>query len=151
MRRTFSAGRGNFYLGDGNPNRGGENMSVAETFFVWTAGAALYGATEILWRGQTHWTMLILGGTCFAVMYLIATHSGWPPALNWLCCAAVITVLEFATGTVVNIRLGWNVWDYGGQPLNLRGQICPVYSAYWFLLSVPGCALCRLIKRRLFQ
>ncbi|HBD87144.1 MAG TPA: hypothetical protein DC001_06935 [Clostridiales bacterium] len=125
-------------------------MSIAEPLFIGTVGAILYGLIEILWRGHTHWTMLLLGGACFMVMYLIASLDSWPIAQKWLCCAAVITTLEFITGVIVNIRLGWNVWDYSNLPLNLYGQICLLYSTFWFLLSIPGTALCRLIKERIF-
>lgn len=125
-------------------------MSVVETLFVGTFGAALYGAIEVLWRGHTHWTMLITGGVAFAIMYLLATRSGWPLPQIWLCSAAVITTLEFVTGIIVNIRLGWGVWDYSDQPFNLFGQICLLYSLLWFLLAIPGTSLCSLIKRRVF-
>ena len=31
-----------------------------------------YGLIEILWRGRTHWSMVLCGGLCFLVMYLIS-------------------------------------------------------------------------------
>lgn len=49
----------------------------------------------------------------------------------------LITALEFVTGCLVNLHLGWDVWDYATQPLNLMGQVCIGFSALWFLLSVP--------------
>ncbi|NCC69402.1 MAG: hypothetical protein EOM14_14665, partial [Clostridia bacterium] len=110
----------------------------------------LYGAIELLWRGRTHWTMLIAGGISFSVMYLIATRSNWTLPQKWICSAAVITTLEFVIGSIVNIRLGWNVWDYSGRPFNLYGQICLLYSVLWFLLAIPGTALCKLIKQQIF-
>jgi len=110
-----------------NLSAGGENMSAAEALFAGALGAVLYGALELLWRGRTHWTMLILGGVCFAVMYLIATRSTWPLLQKWISSAAVITALEFLAGAAVNIRLGWDVWDYSDQPFNLFGQICLLY------------------------
>ena len=30
-----------------------------------------------------------------------------------------------------------NVWDYSDRKFNLMGQICPLYSALWFLLCIP--------------
>jgi uncharacterized membrane protein len=125
-------------------------MSSVEPMLVGAFGAVLYGSLELLWRGRTHWTMLILGGISFAIMYLIATRSNWPLPQKWICCAAIITALEFITGIVVNLCLGWNVWDYSDRPLNLFGQICLLYSLFWFLLAIPGTALCNLIKKYLF-
>lgn len=108
---------------------------------VYVLGALLYGAIEILWRGYTHWTMLICGGACFTLMYLISLTS-LPLWAKWLFSASVITAVEFCTGCLVNITLGWQVWDYSAQPMNIMGQVCPLYSLFWFLLSVPGTALC---------
>lgn len=120
---------------------------ILETLFAGVLGAFLYGGLELLWRGHTHWTMLIAGGVCFAAMYLIAVRTDWPAAGKWLASAAVITAVEFVTGAVVNLRLGWQVWDYSSLPLNLRGQICLLYSSLWFALSIPGTALCGLLRR----
>ena len=39
---------------------------------VFALGSILYGLTEILWRGWTHWTMLLCGGICFTLMYLVS-------------------------------------------------------------------------------
>lgn len=49
--------------------------------------------------------------------------------------AGIITILEFITGLIVNIGLGWNVWDYSDRPFNLMGQICLQNSIYWIFLS----------------
>ena len=111
----------------------------------------LYGGGELLWRGRTHWTMLLAGGTCFAIMYLMDTRTDWPIWGKWVAGAAVITTVEFVTGTLVNLRLGWNVWDYSAMRFNVMGQICPLYSFYWLLLSIPGTALCSGISRWVFR
>ena len=60
-------------------------------------------------------------------------------------CAAEVTTVEYLTGLLVNLRLGWNVWDYSTRPLNVLGQICPEYTLLWFLLSIPGVWLGRQI------
>ena len=116
-----------------------------EFVFVYTLGAVLYGAAELLWRGWTHWTMLLCGGLCFFLMYLISS-APLPLWRKWVLSSAVITAVEFETGIVVNLLLGWDVWDYSDMPVNLLGQICPEFSLCWLLLSVPGIALCALIR-----
>ncbi len=48
-------------------------------------------------------------------------------------------------GCVVNLWLRLEVWHYGDMPFNLWGQICPTFSALWFLLSLPALWLCERI------
>ena len=118
---------------------------------VFYIGGLAYGVIELLWRGRTHWTMLLAGGVCFLLMYLTATATSLGRFWQYVLCAALISAVEFVTGAVVNMRLKWNVWDYSGQPMNLYGQICLRYAAYWFLLSVPGCALSRFLYGSVFH
>ncbi len=118
-----------------------------ETLAVFAIGAGLYGLIEILWRSHTHWTMLLCGGVCFTFMYFL-NAAQLPFWAKCLISAAAISLLELAVGYLVNIILGWAVWDYSDRPLNILGQICPLYSFFWLLLSAPALALCGLIKSR---
>lgn len=102
-----------------------------------------YGILEVLFRGYTHWSMLLTGGLCLLLLYLIAVRSNWSLPKQWIAGAAIFTTLEFLVGIVVNLRLGWQVWDYSTQPLNLLGQICPLFSLIWLVLCIPAAAFCR--------
>ena len=94
-------------------------MLCYETFVTFCLGAAGYGGLECLYRGRTHWTMLCAGGLCLlALQALNRRLAGRPLAL--LC----------------NRLLGWRVWDYSAQWGNLWGQVCPRFSAYWYLLCL---------------
>lgn len=90
---------------------------------------------EILFRGHTHWTMVLTGGACILTMYML---SGWllglPLIVGALAGALIITFYEFVVGVIVNISLGWQVWDYSAMPCNILGQICPTFTAIWFVL-----------------
>ena len=115
---------------------------------IYAAGGLLYGLIEILWRGWTHWSMVLCGGLCFLIMYLLSAA----PLPLWLKCLAsamFITAVEFTVGCLVNLRLGWAVWDYSNRPLNLLGQICPLFSLIWLILSLPGMQLCRQLRQLL--
>ena len=70
---------------------------------IYAAGGLLYGLIEILWRGWTHWSMVLCGGLCFLMMYLI---SGLPLCLMKKCVlsSAAICTAEFYTGCLVNLR-----------------------------------------------
>lgn len=104
-------------------------------------GGRLYTWIELLWRGHTHWTMFILGGLCFVIMGLLNEHIfPWSLPLLWqsVISAIIITVFEFVTGCIVNLWLGWNVWNYSDIPFNLLGQICLPFFFLWIGLSVFG-------------
>ena len=43
----------------------------------------------------------------------------------------------------------YQVWDYRGQPLNLFGQICPVFSLIWIPVGIAGTSMYRWADRKL--
>ena len=116
-----------------------------ELLTVYACGAGLYALIEIIWRGWTHWTMLLCGGICFTLMYLIS-GTLMPLWAKSIICAAIISAVEFCTGYLVNITLGWHIWDYSDRAFNILGQICPLYSFFWVLLSAPGLILCNQLR-----
>ncbi len=124
-------------------------ISFAENLIVFLAGGLIYSMIEICFRGFTHWCMTLTGGFCLLMMY---RHYAADPDedMLWKCLYGcfVITSAELAVGCVVNLLLGWNVWDYSVQPFNLFGQICVMYSAFWFMISVPAAGLCQLFQRK---
>ncbi len=105
-------------------------------FFL--AGSLLYPLIEILYRGYTHISMSILGGICLCAIYLVDLALGEGKILfKAFICSIIITQLEFICGVIVNLGMGLSVWDYSHLPLNLAGQICPLFSFFWLLLSLP--------------
>lgn len=115
---------------------------------VFAIGAGGYTLIEILWRGYSHWTMALTGGLCFLLIYL--TNMSFESAPLWKKCltgSLIITQVELVVGFLVNILLGWNVWDYSDQLFNLYGQVCVLYSVLWFLLCIPGVLFCGWIHR----
>ena len=119
-----------------------------EEIVVFALGGIAYGLLELLWRGWTHWTMPICGGICFLIMYVISKLN-IPLIRKWILSAAGIVTVEFYTGCLVNLAFGWNVWDYSDMPHNLLGQICLRFSLMWLALSIPGTALCSLLRKEL--
>lgn len=108
-----------------------------------------YGLLEILFRGYTHWSMLVTGGLCFLIFYIVNfILKNNSLLIRCIIAMIVITTLEFIVGYIVNIILKWNVWDYSNMFLNLMGQICALYSSIWFSLGVPMTYLSNFIKSR---
>lgn len=107
------------------------------------AGGGLYVLVELIWRGRSHWTMFLLGGLCFVSLGLINEIIPWEMPL-WqqiFIGACIVTGLEFVTGCIVNLRLGWAVWDYSGLPGNILGQICPQFFVLWLPVAMAAIVL----------
>ena len=120
--------------------------------FLFFVGATIYVIIENLYRGYSHWTMFLLGGICFIALGLINEVIPWdmPLLLQMFIGGAIITVLELITGCIVNLWLGWNVWDYSELPCNLLGQISLFSSIGWVGLSLVGIVLDDFIRWKWF-
>jgi len=112
----------------------------ATLFFV---GGLGYYTLEIIFRGYSHWSMALCGGICMLSIYHINKKMKRQKIVfRALAGAGIITIVEFICGCVVNLALGWRVWDYSHLPMNLMGQICFPFTALWFLLCLPVCCVC---------
>ncbi len=115
-----------------------------------TIGAAGYGCIEILWRGRTHWSMLIAGGICFVLFSRIEERfHNLRMLYKCILCSGAITLVEFLFGCVFNLLLEQQVWDYSRIPFNLAGQVCLLYSVLWGLLSAAFLPLAGKINQKL--
>ena len=63
----------------------------------------------------------------------------------------VALCIEFSTGCLVNLRLGWNVWDYSNLPFNLFGQVCLPFALMFLPLCAAAIILDNYICYWLFQ
>lgn len=58
------------------------------------------------------------------------------PALVALWSALAATAAEYAMALFYEKLLGVSFWDYSHLPWNLRGRVCPLFSACWCLLGL---------------
>lgn len=116
-------------------------------------GGIIYGAIEILFRGYTHWSMVILGGICFLAIGLINEVIPWemPLVIQMLIGCIIITTLEFCCGCIVNMWLDLNVWDYSSEWGNLLGQICPKFTIIWYFISFIAILVDDYLRYALFN
>lgn len=107
----------------------------------WFLFGSLYCGLEILWRGYSHWTMGVLAAAVSIPLDIANdTVIPWktPLWLQAIIGGTIITAAEFVTGCIVNLWLGWGVWDYSRIPFNLLGQVCLRYWVVWVALSLPA-------------
>lgn len=111
--------------------------------FLFTSGGLLYSLLEMAWRGWSHWTMFVLGGLCFVCLGLINEAIPWlmPLWQQGIIGACIITGMEFVVGCIVNLWLGWSIWDYSQMPGNILGQVCPQYFVLWMIVAIAGIIL----------
>lgn len=126
---------------------------ILKYVYLFVTGGLLYNLLEVFYRGWTHWTMFILGGVCFICLGLINEIIPWEMPL-WqqvLIGACIITSMEFITGCIVNLWMGWGIWDYSQEPGNILGQICPQYFVLWMPVSLAGIVLDDWLRYLMFD
>lgn len=118
-----------------------KKIEKAAVLFV--VGGLVYAMVELLWRGHTHWSMMIAGGICFLIVGAINEYFSWSMSLilQGVIGSAAITVVEFVFGLIFNIWLGLGVWDYSNMPLNILGQVCVPFMLLWVPLAIVAVVL----------
>lgn len=123
---------------------------IKEFIIVFGLGGIAYALIEVMFRGHTHWTMLLTGGAVFFILYLIFNYFKKENIIRiGFLGASLITTAEYSVGCVVNLGLDMSVWDYSKKPLNLYGQICPKYFLAWFALSIPVFYIAKNLKNEI--
>lgn len=115
---------------------------------LFSLGGCLYYYIEVIMRGWSHWSMFILGGLCFLFCSIQNKIPWWDNKLykQVLRCTAFVIAGEFITGCMVNLWLGWDVWDYSNRPFQLMGQICLPMAFFFALLCLVGIWLDKKIR-----
>ncbi|WOC32544.1 MULTISPECIES: putative ABC transporter permease [Caproicibacterium] len=136
--RTAGAGR----LVAAQPAAAQQSMAL-EHLGMWLMGGGFYCLLEVAWRGWTHWTMFLAGGTLFL---LIGVERGkhrqsWSLVTQSILAGMTITVGEFVAGCVVNLGLQMHVWDYSDEPYNLWGQVSLLASLGWCVVGMAAVLL----------
>lgn len=127
--------------------------SYGKPLTLYTIGGIAYYMVEMLYRGYSSWTMIIVGGLVFMLIGNINEHLSWKTLLWKQCGIATIIVLivEFISGCIINLYFNMNIWDYSDLPYNLYGQICLYYSIIWYFLSIIAIILDDLLRWLLYK
>ena len=103
---------------------------------------------ELLWRGWSHGSMFLAGGSCFLLLgKLSRTRPRLPWPLRALMGTLIITTVELAAGLVFN--RDYTVWDYRSMPGNYFGQVCLPFSLLWIPVSLGAMVLYDLLDKKL--
>lgn len=111
---------------------------------LWTWGGTVYFLLEVVWKTirnepeQISWTMLVLAVILCVAVERCGYQIPWdcPLWAQAISCAALVTVVEFFAGLLLNVKLGLHIWDYSHLPGNIMGQVCPQFFIVWFLLCL---------------
>lgn len=121
-------------------------MKIGRKTLEFCIGGGSYVGLELLWRGWSHGSMFLAGGTCLLLIgQLEERRTPRPLLLRVLAGAGIITAVELAVGLLVN--RDYLVWDYRDCWGNILGQICPGYSLLWIPVSGAALGLHALVKR----
>ena len=107
---------------------------------LWTWGGTVYYLLEVAYKSLTDhperisWTMLVVAIILCIPVERCGAELPWgcPLWFQALCCAILVTAVEFVSGLVLNIWLGLGIWDYSDLPFNFMGQICLQFFFVWW-------------------
>ena len=109
-------------------------MKIWKNCVLFYIGGTVYMLVEFAFRGWSHGSMFLAGGTCFLLLgKLMRIQPRLPLLPRVLLGAVIITAVELAAGLLVNRE--YRVWDYRNTPFNFYGQICLPFSLLWIPIS----------------
>lgn len=111
---------------------------------LFCAGGGSYVLLELLWRGWSHGSMFLAGGTSFLLLGQLS-NAKIRPVWKALLGAGVITGVELAIGLLFN--RSYQVWDYRKVPLSFMGQICLPFSLLWIPVGIGAMRLYQILER----
>lgn len=121
-------------------------MKYAKFPLLFCAGGTSYMMLELVWRGWSHGSMFLAGGTCFLLLGQLS-RTRLHPVFKAVLGAGVITGVELAAGLLFNRN--YQVWDYRKVPLSFMGQICLPFSLLWIPVGIGAMYLYRTVDRRI--
>ena len=123
-------------------------MRISKQIPLFFIGGTGYIGLELLWRGWSHFSMFLAGGTCFLLLgKLNDTHPRLPLLLRGAAGAGVITTVELLAGLLFN--RDYSVWDYRHLPGNFHGQICLRFFLLWIPISLGAMWVYKTLQRPL--
>ena len=121
-------------------------MKIPKKLGLFCLGGGAYVALELLWRGRSHYSMFLAGGTCFLLLGILR-KAKLPMPVKAGLGALSITAVELVAGWIFN--RDYSVWDYRALPFNFQGQICAMFTLLWIPVSIMAMALYDVADRKI--
>lgn len=123
-------------------------MKIWKQAVLFYLGGCAYMGLELLWRGRSHGSMFIAGGTCFLLIgQLNQVRPRLALPLRAVVGAGIVTMVELGIGLICNRN--FEVWDYRDRMGNFLGQICPAFTVLWIPVSLMALGLHDFLNRRM--
>ena len=123
-------------------------MAIWKKSLLFTIGGWGYVGLEMLWRGRSHSSMFLTGGSSFLLLGALDQSAGrMKLPVRAAAGAGIITSVELLTGLLTN--RDYSVWDYRQMPYHYQGQICLPYTLLWMPVGLGAMALYRVLDKRL--
>ena len=123
-------------------------MGLLKKAILFAIGGCSYVGLEFLWRGWSHGSMFVAGGSCFLLLgKLNRTKPRLPLPLRGLAGAGIITLVEYTAGLLVN--RSDRVWDYRNVPLNIHGQICLPFCLLWIPIGLGAMVFYDVLDKKI--
>lgn len=131
-----------------------KNLNIALKYLtLFLIGGIAYYFIEILYRGYSHFSMIIVGGLCFILIGSIDEFSSKeiPLLLQMIISVFIIDIIELFSGIIINKLLLLDVWDYSSLRYNFLGQISLRSSIAWFFLSLLAIYMDDLLRHVIYK
>lgn len=131
-----------------------KNLNIALKYLtLFLIGGIAYYFIEILYRGYSHFSMIIVGGLCFILIGSIDEFSNKeiPLLLQMIISVFIIDIIELFSGIIINKLLLLDVWDYSSLRYNFLGQISLRSSIAWFFLSLLAIYMDDLLRHIIYK
>ncbi|MEG0855161.1 MAG: hypothetical protein RSG52_01655 [Terrisporobacter sp.] len=124
-----------------------------EYFTLFLIGGVTYYFIEVIYRGYSHFSMIIVGGLCFILIGSINEVSSKeiPLFLQMIISVLIVNTVELVSGIIINKILLLNVWDYSYMKYNFLGQVSLRSSLAWFFLSFLAIYVDDLLRNKIFK
>jgi len=112
----------------------------------------VYMLIEYVWRSTWYWQMYPIGGLSGLLIGYINEFFDWKTPL-WkqvLIGDLVVLGVEFISGLILNVWLGFNIWDYSMLLFNVCGQVSLLYAVLWLPVVLFGIVLDDLLRWFIF-